>query len=138
MRTDYTVGQNPPNSNTQALQSKLCILKSDTPRYGAPESLYDVLSDDNSQRFRLSQTFRIILASVLQHLFCIFAALAGFTTVSVARMSWSSEAAIEGPLQQFPSLLKNLTSWPMHGHARLSSNVSGIEPVDNDPVNAQY
>jgi hypothetical protein len=65
MRTDYTVGQNPPNSNTRALQSKLCILKSDAPRYGAPESLYDVLSDDNSQRFRLLQTFRIILAKLL-------------------------------------------------------------------------
>jgi hypothetical protein len=34
--------------------------------------------------------------------------------------------------------LKNLTLWAMHGYARLSSNVSGIEPVDNDPVNAQY
>ena len=113
------------------------LLSSPSDRDGVPESLYDVLSDENRDRYRPSQSSRFILArrlaTSLLYLHSTGWLHKGIRSQNVLVLGDGnrSSASSISKLVEEPYLVG-------HGYARLSSNVSGTEPVDNDPVNAQY
>ncbi|KAF8247346.1 hypothetical protein K440DRAFT_643867 [Wilcoxina mikolae CBS 423.85] len=98
-----------------------------SPRNGTPESLHDVISDDSSNRFRPSQTSRLILAKRLATSL-LYLHSTGWLHKGVR----SQNVLVLGDGdRRSPSGISKLIEEP-------PSNASGTEPVDNDPVNAQY
>lgn len=102
-----------------------------------PDSLNDLLSDDNPRRYRPSQTSRFLLArrlaTSLLHL---------HSTDWLHKGIRSHNILLFGPGDRSSSLsISKLIEEPFivgFGFARLSSAYDATEPVDNDPIYAQY
>lgn len=102
-----------------------------------PDSLNDLLSDDNPRRYRPSQTSRFLLARRL-----------ATSLLHLHSADWlhkgirSHNILLFGPGDRSSSLsISKLIEEPFitgFGFARLSSAYDATEPVDNDPVYAQY
>lgn len=102
-----------------------------------PESLHDVLSDENRERYRPSQTARFILAKRLAT-----SLLYLHTTGWLHKGIRSQNILVLGEGNRSSALsISKLVEEPYlvgHGYARLSSNVSGTEPVYNDPLKTYH
>jgi serine/threonine protein kinase len=105
--------------------------------YTAPDSLHDVLSDENRNRHRPSQSARFRLAKqlatsvlYLQNAGWLHKGIRSQNVLLLGNGDRSSAFSIS-QLIEAPYLVG-------HGYARLSSNYQDTEGVDKDPLNILY
>ncbi|KAH9210356.1 prion-inhibition and propagation-domain-containing protein [Leptodontidium sp. 2 PMI_412] len=102
-----------------------------------PDSLLDILSDEDGKKSKPTQGARFMLAKRLATSILYLHSTGwlhkGFRSDNILALGTGDKTSY--------SSISSLVEEPFlvgHGYARLSSNIAGSEPVDNDPLNAQY